>query len=127
MKLTGVELRRIRLPLVAPFRTSFGTETEREALLLRVVADEAEGWGECVASVDPLYSSEYADAAVDVLSRFLIPALAAHDRLSANAVAPALARFKGHRMAKAALEMGVLDAELRALGRPAGAGARRHT
>ncbi|MFF2961745.1 o-succinylbenzoate synthase [Streptomyces sp. NPDC057963] len=118
MKLTGVELRSIRLPLVAPFRTSFGTETEREALLLRVVADEAEGWGECVATVDPLYSSEYTDAAADVLSRFLIPALAAHDRLSAHAVAPALARFKGHRMAKAALETGVLDAELRALGRP---------
>jgi o-succinylbenzoate synthase len=118
MKLTGVELRHIRMPLVAPFRTSFGTTTWREVLLLRVVAGEAEGWGECVAMSDPLYSSEYADAAADVLSRFLIPALAAHERLDAGAVAPALARFKGHRMAKAALEMGVLDAELRAQGRP---------
>jgi o-succinylbenzoate synthase len=118
MKLTGVELRRISMPLVAPFRTSFGTETSRNALLLRVVTDEAEGWGECVAMSDPLYSSEYADAAADVLRRFLIPALAAADRLDAMAVAPALAKFRGHRMAKAALEMGVLDAELRAEGRP---------
>jgi O-succinylbenzoate synthase len=118
MKLTGVELRRISMPLVAPFRTSFGTETTRDVLLLRVVTDEAEGWGECVAMSDPLYSSEYVDAAADVLTRFLIPALAAHQRLDGNAVAPALARFKGHRMAKAALEMAVLDAELRALGRP---------
>ena len=37
MKLTGVELRRIQMPLVAPFRTSFGTETCRDVLLLRVV------------------------------------------------------------------------------------------
>ena len=118
MKLTGVELRHIRMPLVAPFRTSFGTTTWREVLLLRVVAGDAEGWGECVAMSDPLYSSEYADAAADVLSRFLIPALAAHERLDAGAVGPALAAFKGHRMAKAALEMGVLDAELRAQGRP---------
>ncbi|MGH8962867.1 MAG: o-succinylbenzoate synthase [Jatrophihabitantaceae bacterium] len=118
MKLTGVELRRIGMPLVAPFRTSFGTQIDREVLLLRVVTGDAEGWGECVAMSDPLYSSEYIDAAADVLRRFLIPALAAHERLDANAVAGVLAPFKGHRMAKAALEMGVLDAELRAQGRP---------
>jgi O-succinylbenzoate synthase len=117
MKLVGVELRRIGLPLVAPFRTSFGTQTERDILLLRVVTDDAEGWGECVAMSDPLYSSEYVDAAADVLRRYLVPALAAAPRLDATAVAPVLAKFKGHRMAKAALEMGVLDAELRAAGR----------
>jgi O-succinylbenzoate synthase len=117
MKLTGVELRHIDMPLVAPFRTSFGTVTSREALLLRVVTDEGEGWGECVAMASPLYSSEYADAAADVLRRFLVPALARTDRLDAVAVAPALAPVQGHRMAKAALEMGVLDAELRAAGR----------
>jgi O-succinylbenzoate synthase len=115
MRLTGVELRRIAMPLVAPFRTSFGTETTREVLLLRAVTDEAEGWGECVAMTDPLYSSEYVDAAVDVLRRFLIPALPAS--VDGPGVGPALARFKGHRMAKAALEMAVLDAELRASGR----------
>ena len=118
MKLTGIELRRITMPLVAPFRTSFGTETSRDALLLRVVTGDAEGWGECVAMSGPLYSSEYVDGAADVLRRFLIPALAAADHLDATAVAPELAKFRGHRMAKAALEMGVLDAELRAEGRP---------
>jgi O-succinylbenzoate synthase len=117
MKLTGVELRRIGMPLVAPFRTSFGTQTRREVLLLRVVTDEAEGWGECVAMSDPLYSSEYVDAAADVLRRFLVPALAAAGPLDSYAVAEVLEPFRGHRMAKAALEMGVLDAELRAEGR----------
>ncbi|GIH02362.1 o-succinylbenzoate synthase [Rhizocola hellebori] len=117
MKLTGVELRRIRMPLVAPFRTSFGTENDRDVLLIRVVAEQAEGWGECVAMSDPLYSSEYVDAAADVLTRFLVPALTALPRLDATAVAPALAKFKGHRMAKAALETAILDAELREQGR----------
>ncbi|ALG09227.1 o-succinylbenzoate synthase [Kibdelosporangium phytohabitans] len=117
MKLAGVELRLIGMPLVAPFRTSFGTETTREVLLLRAVTGEAEGWGECVAMSDPLYSSEYVHAAADVLTRFLIPAVAALPELDGNAVGPALAKFKGHRMAKAALETAVLDAELRAQGR----------
>jgi O-succinylbenzoate synthase len=118
VKLSGVELRRIQMPLVAPFRTSFGTETCRDVLLVRVVTDEAEGWGECVAMSSPLYSSEYVDAAADVLRLFLIPAVAAERRLDATLVGPALGPFKGHRMAKAALETAVLDAELRAAGRP---------
>jgi O-succinylbenzoate synthase len=121
VKLTGVELRRISMPLVAPFRTSFGTETTRDILLVRVLGDEAEGWGECVAMSHPLYSTEYVDAAADVLRRVLVPALVASGPgMDAHAVAGTLAPFKGHRMAKAALEMAVLDAELRTEGRSFG-------
>lgn len=120
MKLTDVELRRISMPLVAPFRTSFGTETTRDILLVRVITEEAEGWGECVAMTSPRYSSEYVDAAADVLRRFLVPAVMAAGPPAAHTVAEVLAPFKGHHMAKAALEMAVLDAELRAEGRSFG-------
>ncbi|MCL7380523.1 o-succinylbenzoate synthase [Streptomyces sp. 35G-GA-8] len=116
MKLDGLELLRVRMPLVAPFRTSFGTQDERDLLLLRVVTPSAEGWGECVAMTGPVYSSEYVDGAEHVLRNFLIPAVLAADGVTAHMVAPLLARYKGHRMAKAALEMAVLDAELRARG-----------
>lgn len=116
MRIEGVEIRTVEIPLVAPFRTSFGTETVREAVLVRVVTDEAEGWGECGAGTGPHYSSEYTGAAVDVLRRFLVPTVAAAADLDAHRVAPALASFKGHRMAKAALETAVLDADLRARG-----------
>ncbi|WP_432979563.1 o-succinylbenzoate synthase [Dactylosporangium sp. CA-233914] len=117
MKIAGVELLRVAMPLVAPFRTSFGTETTRDILLVRAVTADAEGWGECVAMSSPRYSSEYVDAAADVLRRFLVPALLAAEPPGAHAVADLLAPFKGHRMAKAALETAVLDAELRAAGR----------
>ena len=121
MKLTGVELRRISMPLVAPFRTSFGAETTRDILLLRAVVDgpsgESEGWGECVAMSDPLYSSEYVDATVDVLKRFMLPKLFAAGHVDGAAVGPLLEPFKGHWMSKAAIETAVLDAELRAAGR----------
>lgn len=117
MKLTGVELRRIAMPLVSPFRTSFGTETRRDVLLVRAVTDEAEGWGECVAMAEPLYSSEHVDGAAEVIRRFLVPRLAAAGPLGAHEVAARLEPVKGHRMAKAALEMALLDAELRSEGR----------
>ncbi len=114
MKLEAVELRRVGLPLVAPFRTSFGIETHRDALLVRALGTEAEGWGECVAMVAPLYSSEYADAAEHVLRHHLLPRLFALGDVTATEVGPALEPVKGHRMAKAAIETAVLDAELRA-------------
>jgi O-succinylbenzoate synthase len=114
--ITGVELRRIAMPLVAPFRTSFGTETARDVLLVRVVTADAEGWSECVAMSEPVYSSEYVDGAVDVIRRFLAPPLLAARDMTAERVASLLAHVRGHRMAKAALETAVLDAQLRARG-----------
>lgn len=123
MKIRGVELRRVAMPLVSPFRTSFGTQTARDILLLRVETDETEGWGECAALADPVYSPEYVEGEADVLRRFFVPAIAAGEgaaavaRHGAPAVAQVLHPFKGHRMAKAAIEMAILDAELRAAGR----------
>lgn len=114
MKLKTVELRRIALPLVRPFRTSFGVQTRRDVLLVHVVTDEGEGWGECVALTDPFYSSEYVEGAHAILRDYLIPRLFAAPEVTATAVAPLLSDVLGHRMAKAAIETAILDAELRA-------------
>ena len=118
MKIEGFELRRVGLPLVSPFRTSFSTQTERDILLVKVVTDEAEGWGECVTLGDPLYSPEYTDGAADIMKRYFISAISGVR--DAIGVGQALHPFKGHPMAKAALETAVLDAELRASGRSFG-------
>jgi O-succinylbenzoate synthase len=117
VKLEGVELRRVKMPLRGPFRTSFGVETERDILFVRVVTPDAEGWGECVAMSDPLYSSEYVDGAQEVVRRFLLPLLFQHDDITGARVAQILEPIQGHRMAKAAVETGILDAELKAAGR----------
>src|SRR6266568_3640503 len=113
MKLEAVELRRIRISLVAPFETSFGTQLERDILLVKAITDVGEGWGECVAGEEPDYSSEYVEAAQHVLVNHLLPPLLERPSLAAADVADALRRIHGHRMAKAAIEMAVLDAELR--------------
>ena len=93
MKIAGIELRRIAMPLVAPFRTSFGTETERDVLLVRVDAGEAEGWGECVAMSAPLYSYEHVDGAAEVIRRFLAPALTAAPAVDERSLVDRLGDF----------------------------------
>ena len=117
MRLETVELRRIKLSLVAPFETSFGVQTERDVLLLKAITDAGMGWGECVAGEEPLYSSEYVDAACDVLLKHLLPRLLDRE-LAAADVAVVLRPVHGHNMAKAAIEMALLDVTGKYLGVP---------
>lgn len=121
MKVNGFELRRVTMPMRAPFRTSFGVEHERDILLIRADTPGAQGWGECVAMSEPLYNSEYVDGVADVVRRFFAPVLLAAGQLDPQQVAGLLEPFKGHRMAKAVLEMAVLDAWLRERGESFGA------
>ena len=115
-ELQALELIRIALPLKTPFRTSFGTETNRDILLVKAITSEGEGWGECVAGVSPAYSSEYISGAQQVITEFIAPKLFSAGSFTAAQVAPLLDPIKGHRMAKAAVEMAVLDADLRRSG-----------
>jgi len=59
MRLEALELRRIGMPLVAPFETSFGVQVERDILLVKAMTSVGEGWVECVAGEEPTYSPEY--------------------------------------------------------------------
>jgi O-succinylbenzoate synthase len=113
MKLEKIELGIIALPLVRPFRTSFGTQTSREVLIVKVVNENGTtGWAECVAMSEPLYSAEYVAGCLDLMKRFLIPALKSKPTITAEEVAPVLKPFLGAPMAKAALETAILDAQL---------------
>ncbi|WP_104062358.1 o-succinylbenzoate synthase [Arthrobacter sp. 4R501] len=121
MHIEHIELVTVRMPLVSPFTTSFSTQTERTPLLVRATVSDhgriATGWGECVALAEPYYSSEYLEGARQVLQRFLVPALfewqASGRAITAQTVSTAVSHIVGHRMAKAGLELAILDAELR--------------
>ena len=114
MKLQEIELSTIHLPLVRPFRTSFGTQTSREVLIVKVTNENGTvGWAECVAMSEPLYSPEYVAGCLDLMKRFLIPALREKSSITAEDVPIVLKPFLAGQMAKAALETAILDAQLR--------------
>src|SRR5258706_5901246 len=101
------------MPLVHFFETSFGRIYDRRVTLVTVHCEGADGWGECVADEGPYYSEECAETAWPVLRQYLIPLLLGQTLASARDCAALLARVRGNRMAKAALENALWEAESR--------------
>ena len=119
MNIERIEMREIRLRLVHFFETSFGRTVERRILLVRVVdGDGAEGWGECTTGEGPFYSEEWVDSAWEVTRRFLAPMVIGKDAEGAAGAGKLMARVRGNRMAKGAVETACWDLEARRLGVP---------
>jgi len=118
LAMRSLELHEVALPLVRPFRTSFGEERAKRAILVRVDGGDVTGWGECVASEEPRYSEEWLAGAWLALLEVLGPSLLAGGPIrDPEEVGRRLRWVRGHRMAKAALEAAVLDGWLRLEGR----------
>lgn len=117
MKVEAVTLREIRMPLVHFFETSFGRVFDRRILLVTVHCEGVDGWGECVAEA-PFFSEESIGTAWHILRDFLIPSVLGKDVSRGRDIPALLARIRGNRMAKAALENAVWDAEARARNLP---------
>src|SRR4029077_3830614 len=113
MKIETITLREIRMPLVHFFETSFGRVDSRRILLLTADCDGVEGWGECVAGEDPFYSSEWIETAWSTIKEYLAPAVLGRSLTAAHESAGLMAKVRGHRMAKAAIENAFWDAEAR--------------
>jgi o-succinylbenzoate synthase len=111
MRIDAILLRELRLPLVKPFQTSFGTTTERRILLIELHAEGFIGWGECVAGEHPFFSDETIDTAWLVTQQELAPMLASADPEHGGKCPGVFRQVRGHRMAKAALENAVWDLE----------------
>ncbi len=112
MRVDAAELVRVALPLWRPLLAAHGFEHERRLLLVRVMTDEGEGWGECPALVAPTYVADHRAGAELVLAEHFLPAvLAAADVTSVtlDEVCPLV----GHPTARAALHTALLDVELR--------------
>ncbi len=111
-----VDLLLVRLPFVTPFSISSATWTCKEALVLRVEAGGAVGWGECVADPDPFYAAETTTSARHVLAEFLLPLV--EEGLSFLDLDERFARVRGNRMAKATVENALVDLAAKRAGVP---------
>jgi o-succinylbenzoate synthase len=94
-----IELHHVAMPLVEQLMTSFGGFTElRPAVLVELHMGGAVGWGECVAAWSPGYSYETIGTATHILRDYMLPAVIGKTNLEG------LERFRGHSMARMAVE-----------------------
>ena len=111
MRIDGIILRELHLPLVRPFETSFGVTSERRILLAEIRSEGLIGCGECTAGERPFFSGETTDTAWQILVNELGPMLAAETPEHGGDCPRIFKRVRGNPMAKAALENAIWDLE----------------
>jgi O-succinylbenzoate synthase len=111
MKIKKVILRHLKLDLLYPFTTSFGTEYDREFILVEVQNEDGmSGWAESVAMLDPLYNEETVKTNWHMLEDYLIPILLKTDINHPDELSDThFSYIRGNYMAKAAIEGAVWD------------------
>jgi len=111
MRIDGIILRELHMPLVRPFQTSFGITKNRRVLLVEVRSEGLIGWGECTAGERPHFSSESTDTAWQVIVDELGPILAGAHPDHGGSCPKLFDIVRGHPMAKASLENAIWDVE----------------
>jgi o-succinylbenzoate synthase len=109
MKIKSITLHHISMPLVAPFETSFGRETDRQCVLITLQADGLTGYGECVATRDPGYNYETAGTAWHIIKDFVAPLILGQNVADAQDLQKRVEGIRGHHLAKAGVEMALWD------------------
>jgi len=118
MRIERVELREVRMPLVHPFETSFGRETEQRTIVVRLDCEGLVGYGESAAGIGPWYSYETVETCWHVQTDFLVPRLLDREISEPADVVGLFAPVRGHNIAKTGLEEGVWDLFAKRAGEP---------
>ncbi|HEX9001045.1 MAG TPA: o-succinylbenzoate synthase [Blastocatellia bacterium] len=118
MKIDRIELREIRLPLVAPFETSFGRTFERHIILVKVFSEGLHGWGECTVGENPFYNHEFTESCWTVIRDFAGPMVLGRELESPEQVPQLTRQIRGNKMARGAVECAIWDLEARRQGVP---------
>jgi len=105
-KIDHVDLVTVKLPFVAPFGTSVYVWTDKEAMLLRLESGGVIAWSECVSDPDPFYFYETNGTARHIIKDFLLSLV--EPGMTLGELDGRFRHVRGHGMAKATIENGLL-------------------
>jgi len=107
MKVKRVDLHRVRVPFVEPFRISNGEVAEKDAILIELTSDEGiVGWGEASPMSGSFYSDDTPDGCWTTLKDEIVPALFAIRQLDPTR----FYELPGDKFARAGIEGALWDA-----------------
>lgn len=108
MKIKKVILRKVEIPMVSSFTTSFGTISKKPTVILEVHSDKGYiGWGESAALPFPNYKPETTDICMLVLKDYIVPLVMNKSFQDVEQMMEILSQVKNHRFAKTGLETAV--------------------
>lgn len=129
MKIDCIVLRRLRMPLVHFFETSFSRTYERTILIVEVRGEGLSGWGEITAGEHPYFNEEWTTSAWPIARDYVAPRVIGREFESASEVGALSKQIRGHNMARGGVEAAVWDLQARRNNNPLwkeiGGGARR--
>jgi O-succinylbenzoate synthase len=118
MRIEALSVFRVAMPLIDPWKTSFGEMTSVETVLVRLVSSGESGWGEAAPYAMPQFCSEWAGGCFRLISDVFRPLLVGQEIASGNDLQGRLCAFKGNHFAKAAIDLAWWDLATRMEGRP---------
>ncbi|MBC1521850.1 o-succinylbenzoate synthase [Listeria aquatica] len=110
MKLNKAYLYKVHLPLVSPFRTSYGILHQKSFYLIGLEDELGNiGYGELEAFPLPDYTEETLEGAKQVVTDFLLEELSGKEIEQPEQVSQIFAWIRGNEMAKASVESACYD------------------
>jgi O-succinylbenzoate synthase len=95
----------VAMPLLYPWRTSYGEDWSIHSVLIRGTDGATTGWSESSPLERPMYLTEGAGTAYRNIVQFFGPQLLGKEIESPQALNESLAAYKGNQFAKASLEI----------------------
>jgi O-succinylbenzoate synthase len=118
MRIDRIDLYRVAMPLITPWRTAYGEDAVVESVLVKMYSGDLIGWGEASPLATPTYSPEWAAGVFTVARNWLAPRLVGQHIASVAQLQQLLAVVKGNPFAKGGLDMAWWDLHARKQGQP---------
>ena len=99
MYIDRIDLYRVAMPLLYPWRTAYGEDSVIESVLVKLTSAVRTGWGEASPLAAPTYSPEWAGGAFATLQQWLAPRLVGQEIPSSAQLQQRLALVKGNYFA----------------------------
>jgi len=119
MEIKKGEIYKIRLPLISPFRTGFGTLFDREIILVKLFDKRGLiGIGESANLAIPFYEQEFNDSMITLLKNYLIPLVINKKITNIKDFEKLINNIRGNNFAKTAIESAFWHIQSQLTGKP---------
>jgi O-succinylbenzoate synthase len=109
MNIERIELQQLVMPLLSPFETSFGRQSEKSFILVSVYGEGVTGYAESVSLAFPFYNEETTETTWYMLEQFLIPMVFNSSIAHPDDLSLLFKPIRRNYMARASLEGAVWD------------------